>query len=105
MGLVSRIASYIAALLLQLLCLSIVRSVWADGKNCFCKINLKPLGQNDSIHAPYDRGSVEIVGGGLEGVRSGKVHMRVPKERQNSLWSSEHESMGDQKRSTFAAKV
>ena len=51
------------ALLLQLLCLSIVRSVWADGKNCFCKINLKPLGQNDSIHAPYDRGSVEIVGG------------------------------------------
>lgn len=64
MGLVSRIASYIAALLLQLLCLSIVRSVWADGKNCFCKINLKPLGQNDSIHAPYDRGSVEIVGGG-----------------------------------------
>ena len=63
MGLVSRIASYIAALLLQLLCLSIVRSVWADGKNCFCKINLKPFGQNDSIHAPYDRGSVEIVGG------------------------------------------
>lgn len=40
-----------------LLCLSLVRSVWADGEDCFCKINQEPLAHD------HDRGSIDVTEG------------------------------------------